>query len=68
MIAEYIKENKHLPGVVSAKEVKEKGGFELGAVQMMTLEKLEELYLHVIQLSERIKALEQENALLKDKK
>jgi hypothetical protein len=67
-VAEYIKENKHLPGVVSAKEVKEKGGFELGAVQLMTLEKLEELYLYVIQLNERIKLLEQENTLLKSKK
>lgn len=57
-VADYIKENKHLPGVVSAKDVHEKGGFELGAVQLMTLEKLEELYLHVIQLNERIKALE----------
>jgi len=33
----------------------------------MTMEKLEELYLYVIQMNERIKALEQENALLKAK-
>jgi len=61
-VAEFIKTNKHLPGVLPAKEVKENGGFEIGAVQLMTLEKLEELYLHVIRLNERIKVLELENA------
>jgi hypothetical protein len=67
-VADFIKTNKHLPGVVPAQEVKEKGGFELGAVQLMTMEKLEELYLYVIQMNERIKLLEQENTLLKSKK
>ena len=54
-VAEFIKTNKHLPGVLPAKEIEENGGFKIGAFQLMTLEKL---YLHVIRLNERIKALE----------
>lgn len=67
-VAEYIEVNKHLPGMIPAKEVKEDSGFDLGAVQLMTIEKLEELYLHVIQLNERIKVLEKENIILKNAK
>ncbi|MBN2174144.1 MAG: hypothetical protein JW731_08435 [Bacteroidales bacterium] len=60
-----IRENKHLPGMVSAQEVEEKGGFHVGDIQKKTLEKVEELSLYIIELNNRVKSLEQENDLLK---
>lgn len=45
-----IKENKHLPGMPSAKEVEEQNGFHVGEMQTKLLEKVEELTLYVIQL------------------
>ena len=64
-VAQYVKTYKHLPGVKSAKEVEEKGKVELGALQLKTLEKLEELYLYVIEMNEKIKVLEAENKNLR---
>lgn len=63
----FIQENKHLPNVPAAKEIVE-NGMEVGKMQVKQMEKIEELYLHVIQLEKRIKALEEENKELKKKK
>ena len=63
----FIQENKHLPNVPAAKEIVE-NGMEVGKMQVKQMEKIEELYLHVIQLEKRIKALEEENKELKEKK
>jgi hypothetical protein len=60
-----IRENKHLPGMVSAKDVEEKGGFHVGDIQKKTLEKVEELSLYIIELNNRVKTLEKENIELK---
>ena len=60
-----IKQNKHLPGMPSAKEIEENGGHHIGDVQKKTLEKVEELSLYIIELNNRLKALEQENEDLK---
>jgi hypothetical protein len=46
-IAEYIKQNKHLPEVPSAKEM-ETNGVELLKMNMLLLKKVEELTLHLI--------------------
>lgn len=43
----YIKANKHLPGIPSAKEV-EKNGIELGEMNKLLLKKIEELTLYMI--------------------
>ena len=48
-IETYIKENKHLPEVPSAKEM-EKNGVQLGEMNMLLLKKVEELTLHLIEL------------------
>jgi hypothetical protein len=56
-IETYIKENKHLPEVPSAKEM-EKNGVQLGEMNMLLLKKVEELTLHLIELKK-------ENDLLK---
>jgi hypothetical protein len=60
----YIQENKHLPGVAPAAEMAQHG-LSVGDVQKVQMEKIEELFLHMIALEKRIQTLEQENAALK---
>ena len=64
-VALYVKENKHLPGVPSEKEVAEKG-INLGNMDAILLQKVEELTLYLIDLkrenktlAEKVKALEE---------
>jgi len=47
-LEQFIKENKHLPNVPSANEVKEKG-IELGEMTRIQQEKIEELTLYIIE-------------------
>ncbi|MCB2220412.1 MAG: hypothetical protein KQI35_08460 [Bacteroidetes bacterium] len=60
-----IKENNHLPGMPSANQIEEEGGYHLGEIQKKTLEKVEELSLYIIELNNRVKTLEAENQQLK---
>jgi hypothetical protein len=53
----YIKENKKLPGVPSEDEVK-KDGVNLYEIDVMLLQKIEELTLYIIQLENRVLELE----------
>lgn len=53
-VAQFIKQNKHLPDVPSAKEVEDKG-IDLGDNQALLLKKIEELTLYVIELKEENK-------------
>ncbi len=55
----------HLPGIVSAAEVSEKGGVEVGEMQRKLLEKVEELYRYVFELNKENKQLK---AALAEKK
>ncbi|MEM7040330.1 MAG: hypothetical protein AAF570_25405, partial [Bacteroidota bacterium] len=57
-VREYIQEYHHLPGLPPAAEI-EKDGVELGEMQVKLLEKIEELWLHLIRL-------EEENAEMKE--
>jgi hypothetical protein len=52
-IESYIKENKHLPEVPSAKEM-EKNGVNVGEMEMLLLKKIEELTLYVIEQNKKI--------------
>ena len=52
----YIKTNKHLPEVPTAKEVSE-NGIELGETNALLLKKIEELTLYVIELKQEIEIL-----------
>ncbi len=61
----FIKENGHLPNIPSAQEVEKEGGFELKQMSVKQLEKIEEIYLHLIEMDKKITALEAENAALK---
>jgi hypothetical protein len=56
-VKKYIDTNKHLPGVLSAEELKADGGIDLGSMDAKLMEKIEELTLYVIQLNEKNKEL-----------
>ncbi len=60
----FVQKEKHLPGVPSAVEVAE-NGISLGEMQKTQMEKIEELYLHMIAMEKRMNALEAENTALK---
>lgn len=52
-------EEKHLPGIPSAAEVEANQGYELGDLQVRLLRVVEEQALYILQLEERVRALEQ---------
>lgn len=54
----YINKNKHLPNVPSAKVV-EANGADLGEMNRIMVEKVEELTLYILQLEARLKKLEE---------
>ena len=57
-VEQFIKENKHLPGVPSAQDIEEQGGIIVNKATEINLEKIEELYIHLFELideNERIK-------------
>lgn len=56
-VESFIKENGHLPGVPSAATV-EKNGIELGEMNAMLLQKIEELTLYIIAQDKKIQALD----------
>jgi hypothetical protein len=60
-LAVFIKQNRHLPNIPSEADVVKEGSFELGEMNKMLLEKVEELTLYILQQEERIKALEAVN-------
>lgn len=55
----FIKQNKHLPEVPSARELEE-NGIKVGEMNMLLLKKVEELTLHLIRQQEEIDALKKE--------
>ena len=63
-LAERIQAIGHLPGMPSARDVRE-NGISLGETQAKLLEKVEELTLHVIALDERLGEIQRENARLR---
>jgi hypothetical protein len=50
----FITQNGHLPGIPSAQEVEKQNGFEIGKMQQLLLEKLEEQTLYIIDLKKQI--------------
>nr|WP_315176495.1 tail fiber protein [uncultured Flavobacterium sp.] len=54
-VAQYIKENRHLPEIPSAKEI-EANGLHLAEMNMKLLKKIEELTLYVMQQDKKITA------------
>ena len=56
-VESYIEQNKHLPNVPSAAQVKAEG-INVGEISRIQQEKIEELTLYIIQQEKRLKALE----------
>jgi hypothetical protein len=56
-LEKFIKDHKHLPGIPSAKQVKE-NGIALGDNQAALLKKIEEQALYIIQQEKKMEALE----------
>ena len=65
-VEEYVKSNKHLPGVPSASEFQDKG-MNVSEMSNLLLEKVEELTLHLIRMQKEIDQLREENNALKAK-
>ena len=59
-VESFIKENNHLPGIPSAKEM-QTNGIALSELNTKLLEKIEELTLHVIELSKDNEKLKDQN-------
>ncbi len=57
-LAAYIAAEKHLPRIPSAKEIGEKGSFDMKAMSLSLLEKVEELTLYTLSQQETIEALQ----------
>jgi hypothetical protein len=55
-VEDFIKKNNHLPGIPSAKEI-ESNGINVGEMQKMQMEKIEELTLYIIELKKEIEKL-----------
>ena len=65
-LSTYLKENKHLPKVPSAAEVKE-NGFSMGEMTPLLLLKIEELTIYLLQQQKEIASLKEEVKQLKEK-
>lgn len=63
-VERFIKENKHLPGIPS-EETLQKENLDLGKMQKMQMEKIEQLMLYVISLNHRVDELGAENQVLR---
>jgi Bacterial Ig domain len=57
-VEDYIKRQKHLPNMPSAAELEKSGELDLGSMTVKQQEKIEELFLHVIELNKQMKALQ----------
>ena len=56
-IEKYVNEYKHLPGIPSASEVEESGSVDLGEMNTLLLQKVEELTKYIIDLQKQIDEL-----------
>src|SRR6185295_2232162 len=65
-LRKFITQEKHLPNVPNAREVKEQG-LNLSQFQMRLLEKIEELTLYALSQQEQIGSLHKENSELKER-
>lgn len=66
-IKAFLLENKHLPNIPFAETVNKTNSVNVGDIQIKILQHVEELYLHIIKLNDKIEELETQNKLLLDK-
>lgn len=62
----FVQQHKHLPGIPSEKEVKEKG-LDLGEMNKLLLQKVEEQLLYIIELSQTVNELSRKTQQLEQK-
>ena len=66
LVQNYVKQNKHLPNIPSAEELKkEECGLDLAQMQGKQMEKIEEIYLYLFEMKKEIESLKKENTALK---
>ena len=63
-VEQYVKNNRHLPGMPSEEEVTS-GDLRLGDMQRKQMEKIEELTLYIIELQNQLERLRSENEELR---
>ena len=63
-LSRFIEKENHLPGVPSAAEVKAEGGIDVGEMERILLEKVEELTLYMIEMKKENDALKQRIELI----
>ncbi|MEM1326201.1 MAG: hypothetical protein AAGI23_09620 [Bacteroidota bacterium] len=63
-VENHIQENGHLHNTPSAEEV-ENNGLEVASMTINQQEKIEELFLHMIEMDKRVRALEERNEVLR---
>ena len=63
-VESFIRTNKHLPDVPSAKVV-EQDGLDIGSMDATLLKKVEELTLYLIEVNKKVEKLQEENVALK---
>lgn len=61
----HIQAKGHLPNTPSAKEIEAENGFEVGTMTVNQQEKIEEIFLHLIEMKKEIEKLKKENVELK---
>jgi hypothetical protein len=59
-VENFIKKNNHLPGIPSAKTI-EANGINVGEMQKLQMQKIEELTLYIIELKKEIEKLKAKN-------
>jgi hypothetical protein len=61
----YIDQENHLPGLPSASEIDNGQGFDVGEMQRLTVEKIEELTLYLIEANKKMEELAKQNEALR---
>lgn len=57
-LEEYVKKNRHLPKIMSESDYQKQGSINLNELNLKLLEKVEELTLYILQLNQRLEAIE----------
>ena len=63
-VEEFIRANRHLPEIPSARQMQEEG-LDIGEMQIKLLQKIEELTLYVIDLKKENEEMQNDNAEMK---
>jgi hypothetical protein len=65
-VENFIQQNNHLPGIPAAKTI-EDNGLNIGEMQKLQMQKIEELTLYIIDINKQLQQVKEENEKLKMK-